>query len=409
MILVLVGAAVVSGLIGELSDTLAIVVIVLLNAVIGFIQEYRAEKALSALKKMAAPHATVMRGGMPADILSFGLVPGDVVVLEARKIVPADMRLPEVAQLMTEETALTGESVAVEKDMRALGVGEIPIGDRKNMVFKGTTVSFGRRRGLVVSTGMQTEIGKIAAMLQEEDEARTPLQKRLAAFGKKLAIVVIVLCAFIFGVGVVRGEQPLLMLLTAISLAIAAIPEAPPAVVTIALAIGANKMVKQNALIRKLPAVETLGSVTYICSDKTGTLTQNKMTVMELYADGELMKRGAPEEKDVDAPFPLAGGGVANLLMTAMALNNDVLSDSEGKVIGDPAEVALYVDARESGFDRERLARELPRISEIPFDSDWKCITTIHQISNGQGLDGSSERNDAACESPLPGIIGPVR
>lgn len=385
MILVLIGAAIISGVIGEPSDTISIVVIVVLNAAIGFIQEYRAEKAMEALKKMAAPEAFVLRDRNPVQIPASHVVPGDVVILETGRIVPADLRLVEVAQLKVEEATLTGESVPVEKQLLPLPDAFLPLGDRTNMAYKGTFVTYGRATGVVVATGMETELGRIATLLREEEEVKTPLQKRLAGFGQRLAMVILVLCAVIFVTGLLRSEPPLLMLLTAISLAVAAIPEALPAVITISLALGARKLVRQNALIRRLPAVETLGSVTYICTDKTGTLTQNRMTVEELYGDGQHIRRtdrigesysfGSLET--ADQPLPA--------LCTALALSNDAREDEQGQVLGDPTENALFSLAKARGCVKDELEKHLPRIAELPFDAERKCMTTLHHRISGGG------------------------
>lgn len=375
MILVLIGAAVVAGIVGDLTDTIVIVVIVVLNAVIGFIQEYRAEKAMAALKKMAASTATVIRDGINVSLPADMLVPGDIVTLEAGNVAPADMRLIETAQLRMDEAALTGESTAVDKQIHTLQGDHLALGDRRNLVFKGTFATYGRGKGIVVATGMGTELGRIATMLQEEGEVKTPLQRRLAAFGRKLAFVVLAICLIVFAIGVIRGEPILLMLLTAISLAVAAIPEALPAVVTVSLALGARKLVEHKALIRKLPAVETLGSVTYICSDKTGTLTMNRMTVEKVYTGRNTFDSPKPDQEDGE-----------HLLAMAMALNNDAESREDGSVLGDPTEVALLDMARKYGYEKYELEGLYPRREEIPFDSDRKCMTTFHAVAEGSPL-----------------------
>ena len=373
MILVLIASAVVSGIVGDIEDTIAIVVIVLLNAVIGFVQEVRAEKAMAALKKMAATSAVVLRNGQRQAVPAADIVPGDIVFLEAGNVIPADLRLIEAIQLKADEAVLTGEAVTVEKNTDPLHRPDLPLGDRRNIAFKGTTATYGRGVGIVVATGMATELGKIASLLDTGDELKTPLQKRLAAFGRRLGVAVLAICVIIFGVGLLRGEELALMFLTAVSLAVAAIPEALPAIVTISLALGARKMVKQQALIRRLPAVETLGSVTYICSDKTGTLTENRMRVDTLYAAGEARTdwKTAPAQ----SPWPD--------LLAALALSNDAGRDNEGRPTGDPTEIALYLAAQDAGFDKSVLQKDAPRVFELPFDSDRKRMTTFHRTASG--------------------------
>ncbi|OLY92399.1 Ca2+-transporting ATPase [Cnuella takakiae] len=374
MIIVLLAAAFISGILGDIADTIAIVLIVLLNAILGFVQEYRAEKAMQALRHLAVAHCRVLRGGRVADISADNLVPGDVVLLEAGDVVPADLRLVVANALKIEEASLTGESVPSDKATEPLPEDNLPLGDRSNMAFKSTHVTFGKGRGVVIATGMQTELGRIASLL-EVPEVQTPLQKRLAELGRKLAFLVLVICVVVFLFGLWRGEQPITMLLTAISLAVAAIPEALPSLVSISLAIGARRMARKKALVRNLPAVETLGSVTYICTDKTGTLTENKMTVEMIFADERVLDKNQWAGQTLSAR--------EQDLLIGMALNNNVSIGKDNEVNGDPTEVALYRMAHSVGFDKENLEQQFLPVAEIPFDSDRKCMTTIHKDGNG--------------------------
>src|SRR5665647_1343759 len=351
LVLILIGAAIVAGMLGGLREATAIIAIV--------VQEYRAERAINALKAMSALSARVRRDGASASRPASELVPGDIVLLEAGNIVPADLRVLEAHRLTIEEAVLTGESQAVEKSTDPLDAPDIALGDQRNMTFKGTIVRHGRGAGVVVATGMRTELGRIATLLGDEDMPQTPLQKRLGRFAKGLAVAVVGLCGVIFAAGLLRGEPARLMFMTALSLAVAAVPEALPAVVTVALALGARTMARRHALIRRLPAAETLGSVTYICADKTGTLTENRMRVEEVWTGDD----------PVESPR----------LFEAMALDNDATCGEDGELQGDPTETALHRAASEAGFVKEVLALRLPRIAELPFTASRARMTTLHR------------------------------
>ncbi len=369
LVILLIIAAIISQAIGESSDAIVILIILILNSIIGFAQEFRAQKAIEALKKMAAPHALVKRDGHIKEIPTKDIVPGDIVIIEAGMIVPADLRLIEVKGLKIDESALTGESIAIEKHSNRLYDPDAVLAEMSNMAFKGTIVTYGRAVGVCVSTGMQSQMGQIATLIDEAKEVKTPLQQRLAKVGKNLAIAAVSICSVVFVVGLLRGVSAMEMFLTAVSLAVAAVPEALPAVVTISLALGAKEMVKQNALIRRLPAVETLGSVTCICTDKTGTLTLNKMKVTDIVND-QLKPLSEPQsEKD-------------NLLLIAMAISNDVKRSKDNTLVGDPTEIALYEEAKKRGFEKDILEKKYPRISEIPFSSERQAMTTIHKFDD---------------------------
>ena len=368
MILLLIGAAILSGLTGNIEDSYVILGIVAINASIGFFQEFRAERAMLALRQLTPQRAVVIRDGDAQAIAANLLVPGDVLVLEAGNAVPADLRLIETVDLKLGEAALTGESLPTEKTIAALDDPLLPLGDRTNLAFKGTVVLYGRGRGIVVATGAATELGRIAGLIEGAGIVQTPLQKRLAIFGRQIAIFAIAICVLIFVIGLLRGESPLVMFLTAVSLAVAAIPEALPAVVTVLLAIGAKRMAREQALIRRLPAVETLGSVTTICSDKTGTLTRNEMQAAEAYVAGKRLR--------VDALDPAREP--ARALFGAMALCNDVRHSDGKEVLGEPTEVALWQAALDAGIDKAGLEERMPRLADVPFDSERKRMSTVH-------------------------------
>jgi len=368
MILILVAAAILAGMSGDLADALVIIAILALNAMIGFTQELRAEKAMDALKQLAAPLAAVIRDGRTLSLPASELVPGDLVLLQAGNLVPADLRLLEAAALQINEAALTGESVPADKHTGSVPDPKASVGDRQNMAFKGTMITNGRGTALVVATGMQTQLGRIANLLDAAEDTQTPLQKRLTVFSKRLAITILGICALIFLAGLLRGEPVLLMLLTAVSLAVAAIPEALPAVVTIALALGAYRLARHQALMRTLSSVETLGSITWICSDKTGTLTENRLQVDSIWQDGVRSR--------TNGPLP----ATATELFAAMLLCNDA-TQQDGSILGEPTEAALLAAALAQGMDQVTLNLAMPRISELPFESLRMRMTTFHDSS----------------------------
>ena len=388
LVIILIVSALISFALGEWLDGGAILAIVILNAIIGVVQESKAEAALAALKKLATPEAKVVRDGHQATVAARELVPGDLVLLEAGNYVPADLRLVEAVNLRIDEASLTGESVPVEKDPDLELPEDIPLGDRRNCAYMGTVVTYGRGRGVVTQTGMSTEIGHIAEMIQSYEEEPTPLQVKLDQLGKWLGWGALAICGIIFLAGWLQGREALEMFMVAVSLAIAAVPEGLPAVVTICLALGLQRMVKRHALIRRLPAVETLGSTTTICSDKTGTLTQNEMAVVRMYVGGKLLSISG-EGYNPEGQFwedgqwvDLADHPGSRLLLRAAALCNDAYLEerhSDGwHVIGDPTEGALVVAAAKGSLWQQDLAPLYPRVGEIPFDSTRKRMTTLH-------------------------------
>lgn len=398
MVIILIVAAIISLALGEIVDTVVIMAIVFINAAIGYSQEQRAEEAMAALKKMAIPTVRVRRDGEVKEISSTGLVPGDVVLLEAGNVVPADGRMIEGASLKAQESALTGESEPVEKQIAIPGGENLTLGDRSNMVYMGTSITYGRGAAVVTETGMNTELGHIAGLIQEVQEELTPLQERLQTLGKTLTLVAVAIIAVVVATGFfLRGEDLETLLLTGISLAVAAIPEGLPAVVTITLALGSQRLLKRKALIRKLPAVETLGSVTVICSDKTGTLTENQMTVTILDVAGNrediealVGRKGVLLEAEWASSAHPAMTALSVLVRAGALCNDAVLkrdADGSWRAIGDPTEGALLLAAKKLGFDKEELDNKWPRVAEVPFTSERKRMTTVHKVDENRQSD----------------------
>lgn len=390
LVLILLIAAIISGIVGEMADTMLILVIVVLNAALGVFQENKAEQALQALKAMTKVYVKVIRDGQATQAAAENLVPGDVVLLEAGDSVPADARLLEAASLRVNEAAMTGESVPVEKHLEVITAEDVPLGDRKNMIFAGTAVTGGRAKAVVTATGMSTELGKIAQMLQEAPKEQTPLQRQLTKLGKTLGLLALGIVIIVFITGIIRGEEIFSMFMTAIALAVAAIPEGLPAVVTIVLALGVTRMSHRNAVIRKLPAVETLGVATYICSDKTGTLTKNEMTAIGLYVYDQMFQVTGSGYEPTGEFYSSEGNKITplddqilQLLLMGGVLNTDArLEQNEKlyKIIGDPTEGALVVVGAKTGLQKDELERKYPRLEELPFDSARKMMTTFHNL-----------------------------
>lgn len=392
MIALLIVAAVISGIIGDVIDTIAIVVIVVLNAAVGVFQQYRAQRAIAALRRMSALSATVIRDGKKQRIAARDVALGDIAMLEAGDVVPADLRLIESVSLGVDESALTGESVPVTKQAETIDADDAAIAEHLNMAFKSTLVTRGRATGVTVATGHATEIGRIADLLRSGPAVRSPLQQRLERLGRRIGLAVILICAVVFTTGLLQGQPRLLMFMTALSLAVAAVPEALPAVVTVSLALGARHLSELNALVRRLPAVETLGSVTYICADKTGTLTENRMKLGVIYAD-------AHEYEGLTSSVPES---LAHRMAEVMALCNDVEND-DGTAKGEPTEVALFEAASAIGFDKFELERTMPRIAELPFESERRCMVTVHETRSGPLalIKGAPERVINSCIDQL--------
>lgn len=384
MVVILIVAALLSLFLGKTTEAVAILAIVLLFGLLGFFQEYRADRAMAALNRMVVPKVRVRRGGKVREVSATDLVPGDIVELEAGNVVPADLRVIDGFNLKIQEAALTGESEPIDKDTAPIPKEDLPLGDRKNMAYMGTVVTYGRGVGVTVSTGMQTELGTIANLIDSVESGKTPLQERLDKLGKMLALFGAAAAALVFGVGMLMGEAAADMFLTAVSVAVAVVPEGLPAVVTITLALGGQRMLKRNALIRKLPAVETLGSVTVICSDKTGTLTQNKMTVtvVDLPERSVEIDPSAMTEMDSASADDLDFALAVSVLCNDATLGHGAEYDS-GQVIGDPTEAALLIAGAKREISKEHLYETLPRVDEVPFDSTRKRMSTIHKVEGG--------------------------